>query len=120
MQERRKYVRLNIPLEVSYSLQGKEDTRYKSITKNISAGGARFAIEEELPKGAVLNLNIKIPIKSEPIPIKAKIVWTKKESGQGKNIYDTGLEFIHIPEESKGDFFQYLCNLMYDQLKKIE
>lgn len=119
MQERRRYVRLTIPLEVQYVLGGKKVKEYKSITKNISPNGARFTIEEHLPKGDIIDIEIKIPTKAEPIPIKAKIAWSKKETGQSKDIYDTGFEFVQIPEESKKEFFQYLCNLMYDQLKQI-
>ena len=121
MQERRRYVRLNIPLEVSYTIQGKEGKEYKAITKNISPNGARFSIEEELPKGAILNIGIKIPTRPDFIPIKARVVWSKKEVEleQEKDIYDAGFEFIQISEEDKSIFFQYLCNLMYDQLKKI-
>lgn len=121
MQEKRRYVRLNIPLEVSYLIKGKEAAPHKSITKNISPNGARFTVEEELSAGTVLNIDIKIPTKNEPIPIKAKIVWSKKESEQqGKEIYDAGFEFIQIPEQNKQEFFQYLCNLMYNQLKSFE
>ncbi len=85
MQEIRRYVCLRIPLEVSYNIRGREDTHWKAITKNISAGGARFIINEELPKDTVLNLDIKIPIKPKLIPVKAKVVWSKKEITQGKN-----------------------------------
>lgn len=121
MQEKRRYVRLNIPLEVSYTIEGKEATPRKSITKNISPNGVRFTVEGELSAGTVLNVDIKIPTKNEPIPIKAKIIWSKKESEQqGKEIYDAGFEFIQIPEQSKQEFFQYLCNLMYNQLKNFE
>lgn len=120
MQERRRYVRLNIPLQVGYIIQGKKGTRGNSITKNISPNGARFVIEKELPKGTIVDIDIKIPAKPEPIPIKAKVVWSKKEAVQGKDIYDAGFEFVQIPEESKQVFFQYLCNLMYDQLKKFD
>lgn len=119
MQERRKYVRLNIPLEVNYTIQGKEGVSYQSITKNISPNGARFSIEQELPKGSVLDINIKIPEQADSIPIKARIVWIKKESDVEPGAYDTGFEFIKIPEKSKQKFFQYLCNFMYDQFKKI-
>lgn len=120
MQERRRYVRLNVPLEVNYSLEGKEGKLLKSITKNVSPNGARFEIEKELPKGAILDIAIKIPTSPEPIPIKAKIVWTRKEATEERDSYDAGFEFMQIPEDSKSAFFQYLCNLMYDQLKKFE
>ena len=118
MQERRRYVRLNINLEVIYSLEG-EKIRYTTMSKNISPNGARFLLEKEVPADSILNLEVKIPTSDEPIPIKAKVVWSKKRTEQGKNIYDTGLEFVQIPEESTTVFFQYLCNLMYDQLRTI-
>ena len=120
MQERRKYARLTVPLEVSYIIEGKEGLQRKTVAKNISPNGAMLSIEGELPKGAILDLEIKIPDSSKPIPIKARAVWSKKEAQEGKDAYNTGLEFIQIPEESKNTFFQYLCNLMYDQLKRIK
>lgn len=121
MQERRKYARLTVPLEVSYTIEGKEGTQYKTVAKNVSPNGAMLSLEGELPMGAILDLEIKIPEDStKPIPIKAKVVWSRKEIQEGKDAYNTGLEFIQIPEESKNIFFQYLCNLMYDQLKRIK
>jgi len=119
MQERRRYVRLNIPLEVNYAIQGEKGLHHKSVTKNISPNGVRFAVKKELAAGTVLNIDIIIPAKPKPIPIKIKVVWAKKEVRQGKGLYDAGFEFVHIPEESKKEFFQYLCNLMYSQLKSF-
>ena len=119
MQERRRYVRLNVPLEVSYTIEGRSDPSRKSISKNISPSGIRFVMGEELPKGVILQLNIKIPSKTEPIPLKARVVWTKKEVREGKEVYDSGFEIVDIDEGCKSEFFQYLCTLMYDQLKKI-
>ena len=119
MLERRRYVRLNIPLEVNYIVKGKEPSSCKTITKNISPSGARFDMNQDFPKGTVLDINIKIPTKPDPIPIKAKVVWCRKRSEEDENAYDVGFEFVKIPEESKNLFFQYLCNLMYDQLKEI-
>ena len=120
MIERRRYVRLNISLEVSYMIQGEDDAAHKSITKNVSANGARFVIQKDLPKGTVLDLEVKLPIQSDPIPIRAKVVWSKQEAEQEKSSYDAGFEFIQIPERDKNIFFQYLCNLMYNQFKKIQ
>lgn len=117
MVERRKYARLTIPLEVSYVLSGVEGPGNKTVTKDISPNGARVSVDEELAPGTMLNLEVKIPSKEEPIPIKAKVVWSKKDEAIG---YEAGLEFIKIPEDSKNVFFQYLCNLMYDQLKRIK
>ena len=120
MYEKRRYVRLNIPLEVSYIIRGREGKRYKSITKNISPKGAELVLEEELPKGTILDLAIKIPENEETVPIKAKVVWSKKDSEHKQGIYNAGFEFIEVGEKSKKIFFQYLCDLMYDQLKRYE
>jgi len=122
MQERRKYARLNIPLEVSCLLNGEGGLQCKTVTKDISPNGARLSIDKELTPGSTLDLEVKIPVKEEPIPIKAKVVWSKKDatSAADKDAYDAGLEFVQIPDDSKNAFFQYLCNLMYDQLKRIK
>jgi c-di-GMP-binding flagellar brake protein YcgR len=119
MKERRRYVRLNISLEINYSIHGQTSIQRKSITKNISPGGARFEVEEQLPKGAILDIDIKIPTREEPITLKARNVWSKKESKLGKDVYDSGFEFIEIPEKDKQIFLQYLCNMMYDQFKAM-
>ena len=118
MKERRRYARLNIPLDVHYLVRGQKQ-KLKSVTKNISPNGVRFALEKEVPAGEILDIEIKIPNKPEPIPIKARLVWSKKELKQGKDVFDAGFEFVQVPDESKNEFFQYLCNLMYEQLKKI-
>lgn len=115
MQERRKYVRMTIPLEISYTIEGKEASPRKSTTKDISPDGVSFPIKEEIPKGSLLNINVKIPTRPEAVAIKAKVVWYE----EGKDSYIVGLEFIHISEEAKQDFLQYLCNLMYSQLKNL-
>ncbi|MBN2097372.1 MAG: PilZ domain-containing protein [Candidatus Omnitrophica bacterium] len=120
MQERRQYVRLNIPLEISYAVQGEKTPLHKTVTKNISPNGARFILERDLPKGTIVEMEVKIPTRPEAIRVKAKVIWTKKQSGPDEQNYDAGLEFIQISEENKNDFFQYFCNLMYDQFKKIE
>ncbi len=119
MKERRKYVRLNIPLQVSYVIKGKEDVTHNSIVKNISPGGARFAIGQELPKGTILDIEVKIPASPQPIPIKAKVIWSKKELAGKEGSFDAGFEFIQVSEASKNLFFQYLCNLMCDQMKDM-
>ncbi|MFC1631317.1 PilZ domain-containing protein [Candidatus Omnitrophota bacterium] len=119
MKERRKFVRLNIPLEVSYTIQGTDQDPQRSVTKNISPNGASFTVEEDSPKGTMFDINIRIPEQAEPIPIKAKIVWSQKEAEQEQASYNAGFEFIQIPENSKQMFFQYLCNFMYDQFKKL-
>ena len=120
MQERRRYVRLNIALEITYSLPGAAEIQYKTFTKDISPNGARFTIEKEMPKGSVVDLKIKIPTADQIIPVKAKIVWFRKDSQADKNTYDCGLEFISIPQDSTTIFFQYLCSLMYEQLKELK
>ncbi|UCB56531.1 MAG: PilZ domain-containing protein [Candidatus Omnitrophota bacterium] len=115
MRERRKYVRMTTPLEVSYTVEGKEALPQKSTTKDISPDGVSFPVKEEIPKGSLLNINVKIPTRSDAVAIKAKVVWC----GEGKDSCVVGLEFIHISEEAKQDFLQYLCNLMYSQLKNL-
>ena len=119
MQERRRFVRLNIPLEVDYQIAGRQDGFARSVTKDISPNGARFLVKEELPKGSILLICLKLPPALEVIQIKARAVWSKKEGVEQQHIFDTGFEFVEISEKDKKLFFQYMCNLMYNQLKHV-
>ena len=119
MQERRKYVRLSIPLEINFSVEGQPNSRHQSIAKNISPNGIRFITDQNLSLGQTLDLDIKIPAKGESVPLKAKVVWAgAAKAEKGKGAFEVGLEFIQIADDRKSDFYQYLCNLMYDQLKR--
>ena len=103
--ERRKFVRLNAYHLVKYRLisEQKQGLVIASI-KDISGGGVCLSVEEELPKGSVLQVYINYPGFSAPIPCLAKVSWSKQI---GKtNRYELGLEFLEIEDLLRQEIIQ--------------
>jgi len=93
MQERRRYVRIDLCIEVSYKLLSQNKQVCKSDTKNVSAGGMCFLASDKLNAGTILELTFRLPDKDkEKIDCKAKVIWQLKQD----NGYLTGIEFIDL------------------------
>ena len=111
--ERRRYVRLKTPVELSYfSSDGKKVS--KVTTTNISADGLRFQTEDrDMNESDSLELKLSMAGAANPIHAKAKIVWKKRISLEDGSPFDVGLEFTDIEEDNKNTFLKNLCDLMY-------
>ena len=108
--ERRRFVRIDVPLRLLVELGGKI---VEVQTKNISPVGIRFQISKELDIVTNLKLRLFIPILEKPIDLVAKIIWQSKISLEDNSPFDVGVEIIDICEENKNIFLKYLCDLLY-------
>jgi c-di-GMP-binding flagellar brake protein YcgR len=119
IEERRKFIRLEVPVELKYIIEG-DSLRKGDTTKDLSCDGLRFTSKEEIGEGALLELNLNIPNANNPIHIKGKVVWTKKLSLEDGSPFEIGVEFLDIEEDNKNTFLKYLCDLIYNQTKIME
>ena len=111
-QERRKYLRVKMPLGVRVINKGRIVLEAK--TKDISPLGLRFdSVEDGMNINDEIELKIKIPGRPSPVHAKAKIVWKKKLSTENVSPYSVGCEFIKIEEDNKNTFLKYFCDLLY-------
>lgn len=111
--ERRRYIRLKIPVELSY-FSGNGGKVSKAVSTNISADGLRFQTEDRsINEGDSLELKLSMPGAANPIHAKAKVVWSKRISLEDGSPSDVGLEFIDIEEDNKNTFLKNFCDLMY-------
>jgi len=102
MEEKRKYIRIEAPIVVTYKLSGKAPITKKTITKNFSEGGIRFPAYEKLKTGTPLQLLIETPFDTIPISATGQIVWTKALSvAEGREIYDVGVKFTQMQSFDK-------------------
>ena len=67
-----------------------------SIAGNISLGGISLKVQEFVPMGVLLELQIRLDQSSRIIWVKAKVVWVREVSSY--NCYEIGLEFIKDEE----------------------
>jgi len=111
--ERRRYVRLKVPLQVSYTFPG-SGMIHQAVTKNISADGIRFETRDaELKESAVIDIILDAPGTPNPIHAKGKVIWRRKVSLEDGAPMDCGIELIEIEEDNKNTFLKFLCDLIY-------
>ena len=111
--ERRRYVRLDTPIDISYVVP-ETGTTLNTDTKNISADGVRFETPDKSVKESdVLELKMVIRDAPNPVHAKAKVIWKRKISLEDAASYDCGLEFTEIEEDNKNTFLKFLCDLIY-------
>jgi len=119
IEERRKFIRLQVPVGIKYIVQG-ETERQEATTKDISCEGLRFSSGSEIKEGSNLEINLDIPKANNPVHIKGKVAWTKRVSTEDGSPKEVGIEFAKIEEDNKNTFLKFLCDLIYGQTKKME
>ncbi|UCD16064.1 MAG: PilZ domain-containing protein [Candidatus Omnitrophota bacterium] len=98
--ERRKYVRIKFPCKIFIFTP--QQHIISTHTENISMGGIKIAIEEELEISSIIELEIYIH--EETVVCKGRVIWvTKKESRCHKGVfyYDIGINFYDISAKDK-------------------
>ena len=101
-QEKRRCERLSIPAKISYRITGLPKITTKLI--DISGGGSRIKIHQELPVGEKINIQIHVPGRADPFIAKVKIVWLKK-SGR---TFHWGQELVKI--KKREEFAEFICD----------
>lgn len=97
MQERRKFKRLRygVQVEISYYRKkpGDTDIIRKLKTKDISAGGIRVVLKDELEKGSLVSLRLIMPGTGKDLTCFAQVAWVAAETAEG---FETGFAFMDI------------------------
>ncbi len=104
MEERRKFVRLDTRIEVTYTKLPAPDL-HSVVTKNISAGGVCFFAKEELPEGTLIRAAMSLPGRAKPILFTARVIWSEAYEVIGKTerhrAVEIGVVFVDISPEDK-------------------
>lgn len=95
-EERRKHLRINVPLECS--ILSKPDESFSGVTRDISLGGVKFEAHARLPLEGVLEYQISFD--STIIKGLGVVRWIKPILPD-KTKYLVGMEFIELSEEAK-------------------
>ena len=119
IEEKRKFIRLEVPVELKYIAEG-ETIRKDVTTKDISCEGLRFISNDEIKEGAILEFSLDVPNANNPVHINGNVVWVKRLSTEDGAPFEVGVEFAKIEEDNKNTFLKYLCDLIYNQAKKME
>jgi len=118
--ERRRYIRLQIPVNMTY-VAPESNKICSTVAKNISADGLRFeTVDKDVKPGGVLELKLSISGVSSPVHAKAKVIWKKKLSLEDAAPFNVGLEFTEIEDDNKNTFLKFLCDLLYSLSKEAK
>ncbi|MFC1631319.1 PilZ domain-containing protein [Candidatus Omnitrophota bacterium] len=105
--ERRKTVRLDTEIAVSYEVVAHNKAqKHLSRTTNISIGGINLALEEKLPPNTVLSLHFNIPQSAQTLNVKGKVIWAKEilakfvTSGH-QRFFATGIKFVYLSKKDE-------------------
>lgn len=113
VKEKRRYPRLNINVNVEYSVLETSES-VAGNTKNISAGGICLIVYEDIKPGTILKLQIYLPDNHNPIQATGKVVWRSKvEVVADKRVrFDTGIEFLDIKDSDRNIIAQHIFSLL--------
>lgn len=110
MEERRKFVRLDLNTMVEWEKTGRDESAGESKTKNISGGGICLIMDGVINVGDTLNLKINLPT-LKTIQAKGKIVWVDDFEIIGdrkEKRYEAGIEFIDIDVKDRQEINKFV------------
>jgi len=98
--ERRAFARLPFSASVRYSVLG-ADADGTAQASDISRGGIRVMLVSNYGIGSRLRMAIAAPDGGEPIRVTGRVAWTQPITVCGLTTYDTGIEFLDLPDEDR-------------------
>lgn len=125
--QRRKFVRVPIICSVVYSKIGntKENPKelklskdrvkeLKGIMVDLSGGGMRVKLKENLSLGDLLS--VSMPVSDSALNFKGKIV--RLEYDDINKLYLCGISFIDLEEKTREKLIKFIFQIMRDQMRK--
>ena len=103
MIEKRKYVRLHASIDLIYKIVKKHKRSFStpSSVKNLSGGGIRMMVKEDMREGDLLKIQIQVPHLAHAIEGIGEVVWFQDhEAGirfrdmEAKDLHRV-LEYVH-------------------------
>lgn len=75
MSERRKYIRIDAPLEIEYRTLTLNPIFGKTLAKDLSREGLRVGLRHDIPAGTPMELSVNVPGDNLPVFATGKIAW---------------------------------------------
>jgi hypothetical protein len=109
--ERRKFIRFNVPLKAEVNLETRVDVLKEGLTWDFSREGLRLILKDvDIVNGTRVQLKIFVPSKNKPVAAKARVVWTKSGSAQ----WEIGMVLEDITPQDK----TVVLDHVYEEWKK--
>jgi c-di-GMP-binding flagellar brake protein YcgR len=104
----RQYIRLNRDIGVlSNDIPG-----YKTVTRDISLGGAKIEISKPIPKGKIIDIKLELET-GKTVSLKAEVTWIREVEYLKK--YELGLKFIYNNPNQQQEIEKYILYVIETQ-----
>ncbi len=115
-ENRRKYIRFEIPLRVEVAVpENKGSISEKGLISDVSREGMRLIVDEDaLNEGEDIDLRITLPGKGVAIPAKGKLIWKKAKGTQ----WEMGLKILSIDKTTKSDILEYAYKMWLEHAER--
>ncbi len=113
----RQHVRLSMLMDIENSVapeKGKNLQYRKGMMLNISAGGMKLSVPEDIPEGSPLMVKFSLIIRGieHSFELEAKVVRSQTVEIQKKKHFHLGLCFITVTNMQKDLIYQFIFNKM--------
>lgn len=117
--DRRRFIRIKFPFTIHIYSPG--EPPISAYTEDISMGGIKVTVRQELRVSSLVNLEIYLKLRS--IDCKGKIIWVnerKSEYLEGECFYDAGMELQDLKPEDKEAIKERLEMIIGERKEKEE
>ena len=111
MEERRRFVRLDTRLDVTYTVLPATRAQ-QAVTKDIGGGGICIFSEQVLKPGDQLQVSMKLPNHDKAVNFTAEVAWSEPYEVIGKGgrqrSVEVGVRFVEIAPQDQDAIMQYV------------
>lgn len=115
MQERRGYVRVQVPVLIEFPHPGTWKTE-RSFTSDISESGLRFPTTVKLQMGQELALTLQLPYQNASFHATGEVIWIREIARLGATQYEVGLRFRWIEDPDRQRLTRFFQNVLPSKL----
>jgi len=108
MNERRRFQRYKVSLEVEYHVENDVDIQATARTFNISGGGISLPLNRAISPGKKIRLNIKVPTEDREIKAVGRVVWKRPVNLNASPEEDAGIKFLNMDRDSAETLTGYI------------
>ncbi|HEC69300.1 MAG TPA: PilZ domain-containing protein [Candidatus Omnitrophica bacterium] len=117
MEERRKFIRFDIPLKAEVVIKANIDSLQEGVTKDFSREGLRLILHNfSLGEEADIKLKIYIPGRKEPVEVKGQVAWSRANDAN----WEVGIKIKEIDKEAKSEILDYVYKAWREKLNRPE
>ena len=112
MEEARRFVRLRATLETAYAVLP-DGRPQRTLTKDLSVGGACLVMDKPLAAGTQLQLAIPLPGREQPVNAIAEVVWSGEVELTGRSgprrSAEVGIRTVEIAPQDQDALAQFIA-----------